>query len=215
MVTNPQTGTNDFIDTDFGLAFHSQSALLAGIREKAGNRSADINGAVIPARSDNDTGNNPHNPMYGIARAGADGSLLTLIGSRSSDSGGNSLAPAMMIDPTIRPTKVDRPSDVTGMVDTGQLIGVLNQDDAVAVMESIQRISDMKLNRVDTRLTTDAVIKDLVRCGLCQGGRYRRPIRQSLDPRSRTGFPTSSGRAGSSVRRSSIPTTSSGKPPRS
>ncbi|NHZ72037.1 MAG: hypothetical protein GWP17_03005, partial [Aquificales bacterium] len=32
---------------------------------------------------------------------------------------------------TIRPSKVDRPSDVTGMVDTGKLIGVLTQDDAV------------------------------------------------------------------------------------
>ncbi len=29
-----------------------------------------INGAVIPARSENDTGNNPHNPMYGIAQGG-------------------------------------------------------------------------------------------------------------------------------------------------
>lgn len=103
--------------------------------------------------------------MYGIARAGADGSLLTLIGSQSSDSGGNSMAPAMLIDPSIRPTKVDRPSDVTGMVDTGQLIGVLSQDDAVAVMESIERISKMKLDKVNTRVTADAVIKDLVRCG--------------------------------------------------
>jgi hypothetical protein len=103
--------------------------------------------------------------MYGIARAGADGSLLTLIGSRSSDSGGNSMAPAILLDPAIRPTKVDRPSDVTGMVDTGQLIGVLSQADAVAVMESIERISKAKLDRVSTRLTADAVIKDLVRCG--------------------------------------------------
>jgi hypothetical protein len=37
---------------------------------------------VIAARSENDTGNNPHNPMYGIHTAGADGSLATLIGSR-------------------------------------------------------------------------------------------------------------------------------------
>jgi len=162
---NPLTGTNDFINTDFGLAFHTSSAMLAGISQKAGLRSGEINGAIIPARSDNDTGNNPHNPMYGIARAGADGSLLTLIGSQSSDSGGNSMAPAMMIEPTNRPTKVDRPSDVTGMVDTGQLIGVLSQDDAVAVMESIERISDMKLNKVNTRISTDDIIKDLVRCG--------------------------------------------------
>jgi hypothetical protein len=71
----------------------------------------------------------------------------------------------MLMDPGIRPTKVDRPSDVTGMVDTGQLIGVLSQADAVAVMESIERISKAKLDRVSTGLTTDAVIKDLVRCG--------------------------------------------------
>ena len=161
---NPLTGTS-FINTDFGLGFHASSAMLQGIQEKAMGRSAGINGAVIPARSDNDTGNNPHNPMYGIARAGADGSLLSLIGSSSADSGGNSMAPAMLIDPTIRPTKVDRPSDVTGMVDTGQLIGVLSQDDAVAVMESIERISRMKLDKVDTRVTADAVIKDLVQCG--------------------------------------------------
>ncbi len=161
---NPATGLN-FINTDFGLGFHASSAMLQGIQEKALGRSAEINGAVIPARSDNDTGNNPHNPMYGIARAGADGSLLSLIGSSSSDSGGNSMAPAMMLDPSVRPTKVDRPSDVTGMVDTGQLIGVLSQDDAVAVMESIERISRMKLDSVDTRVTADAVIKDLVQCG--------------------------------------------------
>ncbi|MCG6899971.1 MAG: general secretion pathway protein GspF [Gammaproteobacteria bacterium] len=161
---NPLTGTS-FINMDYGLGFHASSAMLRGIQEKAPGRSAEINGAVIPARSDNDTANNPHNPVYGIARAGADGSLLTLIGSSSSDSGGNSMAPARLFDPSIRPTKVDRPSDVTGMVDTGQLIGVLSQEDAVAVMESIERISRMKLDQVDTRVTADAVIKDLVQCG--------------------------------------------------
>ncbi len=165
-VLNPQTGTNDFINTDLGLAFHSDSAFLRGIQDKLGvTTAANINGAVIPARSENDTGNNPHNPMYGINRAGADGELLTLIGSRNSDSGGNSMAPEAMIDPAVRPTKVDRPSDVTGLVDTGKLVGLLDQSDAVAVMESIQRISDMKLDRVDTQVTSDEVLKDLVRCG--------------------------------------------------
>lgn len=161
---NPATAAS-FINSDFGLSFHASSALLQGISERAGARSASINGAVIPARSDNDTANNPHNPMYGIARAGADGSLLTLIGSRSSESGGNSMAPVSMVDATLRPTKVDRPSDVTGMVDTGKLIGVLSQQDAVAVMESIERISKLKLDKVDTRVSADAILKDLVQCG--------------------------------------------------
>jgi len=185
---NAGSPSGNFINMDLGLAFHSSSAMLAGITEKAGLRGNEINGAVIPARSDNDTGNNPHNPMYGIARAGADGSLLSLIGSRSSDSGANSMAPAMMIDPAIRPTKVDRPSDVTGMVDTGQLIGVLDQADAVAVMESIERISNMKLGKVDTRVSADAVIKDLVRCGYVKAAdiadRFGDPssLNPALDP---------------------------------
>ena len=165
-VVNPQNGTNTFIDSSLGLRFHTDSSFLRGMMTKLSpGTAAGINGAVIPARSENDTGNNPHNPMYGIWRAGADGELLTLIGSQSSDSGGTSMAPAMMIDNTVRPTKVDRTSDVTGLVDTGKLVGLLSQDDAVAVMESIHRISDRKLGRVDTKVTTDLVIKDLVRCG--------------------------------------------------
>lgn len=164
-VMNPVTGDSDFINRDLGLAFHSESAMLRGITEKVNMAGGFVNGAVIPARSENDTGNNPHNPMYGIYRAGADGELLTLIGSRSADSGSNSMAPDALIDLSVRPTKVDRVSDVTGLVDTGQLVGLLDQADAVAVMESIQRITDMKLNRVNTMVTADEVLKDLVSCG--------------------------------------------------
>jgi hypothetical protein len=185
----------DHIDQGLGLAFHRDSAFLRGIRGSLNPiNEVNINGAVIPARSENDTGNNPHNPMYAIQKAGADGSLLTLIGSRNSESGGNSMAPAMMINPEFRPTKVDRPSDVTGLVDTGQLIGLLGQDDAVAVMESIQRVSDMKLARVGTGLsypdpenpvvTRDEVVEDLVRCGYVKSAdiadRFGDP--SSLDP---------------------------------
>ena len=188
-ILNPQTGLSDFINTELGLAFHSDSAFLRGMLEKINptNR-VNINGAVIPARSENDTGNNPHNPMYGINKVGADGSLLTLIGSRNSDSGGNSMAPAQMIDPSSRPTKVDRPSDVTGLVDTGDLVGLLNQQDSVAVMESIQRISDMKLNRVSTGISTDEVLKDMVRCGYVKSAditdRFGDPttLNPTLDP---------------------------------
>jgi len=182
-IVNPATQTNDNIDQRLGLAFHADSAFLRGMERRMSPQAmANTNGAVIPARSDNDTGNNPHNPMYGIARAGialdddnneifkgADGALLTLIGSENSDSGGNSMAPADLIDLTIRPTKVDRPSDVTGLVDVGDLSTLgLTQADAVAVMESIYRLSDQKMNSMNTGqapITTDAVVQDLVRCG--------------------------------------------------
>lgn len=174
-----------FVNTDLGLAFHSDSAFLRGIQQSTsmGTRAA-VNGAIIAARSENDTGNNPHNPMYGIYKAGADGSLLSLIGSQSTDSGGNSLAPMNLMNPKVRPTKIDRPSDVTGLVDVGDLIGILDKDDAVAVMESIQRISEKKMNKVNTRITTDEAVKELVRCGYIKSAdladRFGNPA--SLDP---------------------------------
>ena len=68
-------------------------------------------------------------------------------------------------------------ANVTGLVDTGQLVALLGKDDAVAVMESIYRISEMKMGRVSTGLnfdddpinkpgvSRDEVVKDLVECG--------------------------------------------------
>jgi hypothetical protein len=147
----PNNSTTNFVNTELGLAFHSDSAFLRGILQKTSiTTRARVNGAVIPARSENDTGNNPHNPMYGVARTGSKGSLLTLIGTQNSDSGGNSMAPLMMVDPANRPTKVDRNSDVTGLVDTGEL-GTLfpNAADTVAVMESMARLSKSKLDDAD------------------------------------------------------------------
>jgi hypothetical protein len=186
---NANRASNNFVEDTLGLRFHSDSAFVRGILERvAVANTANVNGAVIAARSENDTSNNPHNPMYGIARAGANGSLLTLIGSRASESGGNSEAPLMMVDPALRPTKVDRASDVTGLVDTGELVGLLSLNDTVAVMESVARISHSKMQSVDTKVTRDAVIKDLVRCGYIKSAdtvdRFGNPsaLNPDLDP---------------------------------
>ena len=150
----PNNATTNFINTDFGLAFHTDSAFLRGMLEKTTPATrAFVNGAVIAARSENDTGNNPHNPMYGIARYGARGELLTLIGSQNSESGGNSMAPAMMLNPANRPTKIDRASDVTGLVDTGEVATILSPADTVKTLESMYRITDQKMARVTTGLT--------------------------------------------------------------
>ena len=67
---------NAFDNFDLGLGFHFDSAFRRGIMQSLSpGTEQNINGAVIPARSDIDTGNNPHNPMYGIARAGALGDM--------------------------------------------------------------------------------------------------------------------------------------------
>ena len=178
----------DYANFDLGLGFHLDSAFRRGIlASMTAGREANVNGAVIPARSDNDTGNNPHNPMYGIARAGADGSILTLAGSENTDSGGNSMLPAMLMDPELRPTKVDRPSDVVNLVDTGDLVGILTEEDAKAVMESVYRISERKMSSVNTQITSDAVIKEMINCGYLKAAdiadRFAGvPIDPGLDP---------------------------------
>ena len=157
---------NPFANFDLGLGFHFDSPFRRGILSRVSvATAANINGAVIPARSDNDTGNNPHNPMYGIALAGAKGSILGLAGSENSDSGGNSTLPLPLFNPELRPTKVDRPSDVVNLVDTGDLVGILSKDDATKVMESIYRLSDEKIARVETLVNRDVDIDKAVRCG--------------------------------------------------
>ena len=149
------------VNTELGLAFHADSAFLRGILSKTSvTTRANTNGVVVCARSENDTGNNPHNPMYGINKAGADGALVTLIGTEPSDSGGNSQAPMSMIDPSARPTKVDRPSDVTGLVDTGRLAQLLSPADAGAVMSAVEQISDSKLGH----MTETAIVEQLIHC---------------------------------------------------
>jgi len=142
-----QTATMD--SGGSGLLFHADSALLKGIRDIATQTTLDnVNGAVICARSSNDTSDNPHNPMYGIYKAGADGDLLSLVGSRSSDSGGRSVAPASMMDLSVRPSKISSGNDARGLIDTGKLANLLPiPADAVSVMNAIQRISALKLEK--------------------------------------------------------------------
>lgn len=181
---------DDFVNTELGLAFHSDSAFLRGIKQTASPSTLALtNGVVIAARSENDTGNNPHNPMYGIAKAGrnssgANGSLLGLVGSQSSTSGGNSIAPMSLLDSKNRPTKIDRPSDARSLVDVGNLNSLLSTKDAVAVMESIHRISDAKMSNVETQVAADTEIKKLVQCGYVKSAavldKFNDPA--SLDP---------------------------------
>src|SRR5450631_260931 len=150
MVPNP-SATGNFIDSTFGLRFHSDSAHLRGMktRVKTASALANTSGTIIPALSQNDTNTNPHNPMYGIWQTGARGALLDLIGSDSSASGGNSMAPPTMINVAAQPTKISSSTDSQGLVNTGQLSTLLpNSADVTNVLESMKRISDAKYAKV-------------------------------------------------------------------
>jgi hypothetical protein len=87
-----------------------------------------------------------------------------LIGTRSSDSGGRSMVPPTMFLPAVRPTKIDRPSDVTGLVDTGKLTDLLGGAGAADVAQAIQAVSALKVQQIQE----DAAVKDLVNCAYQQ-----------------------------------------------
>jgi hypothetical protein len=103
---------------------------------------------------------------------------LTLIGTEATTSGGNSMAPAALINLAVSPTVVTQASDITGLVNTGQL-GTMFTDpnDAVQVLESTIRLSggDLassggfggKLGQVTAEVgntTADTSLKTQTRC---------------------------------------------------
>jgi hypothetical protein len=189
MIPNASSGPGNFINTSMGIPMHSDSAYLRGIQARASASTlANMGGAVIPSISQTDTNLNQQNPIYGFHAYGAAGSLLALIGTQATASGGNSMAPAYMVDPTVNPTVVTQPSDVTGLISTGQLVQLLDQADAVNVLESVERISAAKLGQVTTGLPNaqDAAIKQLVQCSYVDAAylvdKYGNAI-TTLDPR--------------------------------
>src|ERR1700733_6717335 len=149
----PNSSTTNNIDASLTLRYQKDSAQLRGIKTTFTNTAAmaDVTGTLIPALSQNDTNTNPHNPMYGIWQAGAQGALLNLIGTDSSASGGNSMAPPNMINVAAQPSVIDSGRDTAGLVSTGQLSTLLpNANDVTNVLESMKRISDAKYGVVST-----------------------------------------------------------------
>jgi hypothetical protein len=156
----PNSSTTNFIDSSLTLRYHSKSAQMSGIKTKFTNTAAmaNVTGTIVPALSQNDTNTNPHNPMYGIWQAGAQGALLNLIGTDSSVSGGNSMAPPNMINVAAQPTTIDSGQDTAGLVSTGQLSTLLpNANDVTNVLESMKRISDAKYPVINSYATSQAV----------------------------------------------------------
>ncbi len=162
-----QTSNGDHTDTTLGLAFHSDSAFLRGILEKTSvDCRANVNGFVMAARSDNDTGNNPHNPIPALNLFGAKGDLVYSVASRNNDvGGGNSRIPTQFMGDVFSdflPTKVDRGSDALGLVNVGSFDG-LNPDEVVAVMETVSRMSDRKLDAPGLA-GLDAALREKMKC---------------------------------------------------
>ncbi len=147
-------------DAQMGVLFHPDSALLKGIVAMAQPSTlAQCEGSIVCARSDNDTQNNPHNPLYGINKAGANGALVPLVGTRNSDSGGRSVAPMMQIDPSVRPVRTSEPDQAMGLVDTGLLSTLLpDPNHSTAAVAAVGGITDNKLAKMNEAFATEQLI---------------------------------------------------------
>jgi hypothetical protein len=141
-----------FVSSALGLLWHSDGAILRGIQSVASAGAlAGTNGAVIPAMSQNDTQANPTNPIYGIYKAGAYyagkgtlgamGTVLPLVGTQSSTSGGNSGALMYTINPAWQPATIQQPSDAVALAPPLPGGGTTPDPLALPELESQARIS--------------------------------------------------------------------------
>ena len=160
------------IDKQFGLAFHPDAGILRGLLQTVTDSAirAKVDGMIFCAASDDDTQNNPHNPMYWIANAGALGQLVTLIGSRASPSGGNAKAPAMSINPAQNPVAIQKPADALGLVNPGKIARLLNDDKAMAkILAATRSMSSAQLAKFQDK-DMPAQLRTLVECGYVASG---------------------------------------------
>jgi hypothetical protein len=154
------------INQDMGIAFNSKSAMLQGIKDVASmTTQTQMEGTIFATISNDDTGNNQHNPIYWLNKAGAKGSLTQLAGTSASTSGGNSQAPIESINPTVAPVKVSSANDAKNLVSLGAaLTGSYSANQLDRIVKGSANVSNNKLDNIPRRSLPDA-IKQIVSCG--------------------------------------------------
>lgn len=152
-------------NSEFGLMFHSRSAFLKGMlaTTTAATR-AKTDGFVMCAASADDANINPFNPTYWINKAGAKGSLTSLVGSANTDSGGFSISPTASKNPAARPVRIVSPAEAQSLVRLGKLADILNTDNAKKILKAVESMSASHLAKFQQKDLPDQ-IRDLVQCG--------------------------------------------------
>lgn len=156
---------NGNVNSEMGLKFHSTSGMLSGIQgaTTAAIRQK-VEGAVFCAVSGDDTGNNPHNPVYWLNKAGSIGDLVQTAGTRNGRSGGRSQIPALSYDPTIAPVSISRPEDCVELISLGRVHDIFNDQQAQRILQTIEYMSESKLNSFSQKSLPEQ-IREVVSCG--------------------------------------------------
>lgn len=152
------------VSDELGLLFHSQSDMLAGIlASTSAETRTKMNGLVFCCGSQDDTGGNPHNPLYWIRASGLTGSLAGLIGNNNNASGGNSQVPDSSFNPAFRPTQVNSYGQARALVEKSRLEELL-PGSADRILKAAQAMSKGQLEKFLKKSMPDQ-IKDLIECG--------------------------------------------------
>jgi hypothetical protein len=155
-------------NNELGLLHHADSPYLRGIQSVTSTEvRSKVDGGVFCSVSADDTGNNPHNPMYWLNKAGAQGEIAQLLGTNNSESGGRSLAPIASVNPAIAPVRINTPADVLNLVSVGRLSQLFNDEKAQRVLQSIERLSENRIRQISSQSLPEQ-IRTLVQCGYIQ-----------------------------------------------
>jgi len=170
-------------NTELGLAFHADSGMLRGIRSvTSATTRANIDGIVFCAQSGDDTGNNPHNPAYWIAKSGLTGMLTKLVGTNSTATGGNAGAPPISVNPAIRPVRLSNPSDARNLVTLGQLNLLFTPAKVDRILGAINNMSASHLAAFQAK-DLPAQVNDIVSCGYTKSRAITQDNADNYDPR--------------------------------
>lgn len=167
---------------EMGLSFHADSGFLRGIQSvtTAATR-ANVDGFVICGQSGDDTGNNPHNPTYWIAKSGLSGSLATLVGTQNSASGGNALAPASSINPAIRPVRLNNANDAKGLITLGQLNNSFSTAKVDKILAAIGNMSSSHIAQFQEK-DLPAQVKEVLNCSYTKAQAVAQGGGMAVDP---------------------------------
>ena len=168
---------------ELGLQFHSDSAILRGLKSTTATTTRDkVDGAIFCAVSNDDTQNNPHNPIYWLTKAGAVGDLTAMAGTQGSDSGGNSIVPQSSLVPTMKPVMINTPKDALNLVNIGKLGTLFGSDKSTKILKAIENMSATKVAQFNRRSLPDQ-LKDLINCGYIQSqDALNKFLPQNIDP---------------------------------
>lgn len=154
-------------NSDLGLRFHPSSALLSGIKLGLNNDASlfpSIDGGVIASVWNSDTATNQGNPIHYLNDFGRGGLVLPTIGTRGSDSGGNSDAAAGSVRANTKPVSIATQSDALNVLNGGNLPALLGKDRAQKIRNAIANMSASKLDAFNN-LATNEQITTLIKCG--------------------------------------------------